>query len=152
MADPDYAGAVKAIEDRLTANWTTTPIGFENDDRPTVLDGSGNLKPWAYCEILSTESGIKGAGKPGSHVVIDEGLVQVTVFVPAGSGRLLGRQYATAIGEIFRAKEFYNAISGACVRTWTPEVGPGNPATSENPSGNWWAVAVTIPFEFIHLA
>lgn len=152
MADPDYAGAVKSIEDRLTANWATTPIAFENDGAPSVVDGSNNLRPWVYCEVISTPGGIVGAGKPGAHVVVDEGLVQVIVFVPTGTGRLVARQYATAIGEIFRVKEFYNLIAGACVRTWTPEIGPGNRSQSENPRGSWWAVTVTIPFEFIHLA
>lgn len=149
---PDYAGAVEAIEAKLAAEWTTTPLVFENDEAPATSDGNGNLLPWAVCEVLSTDSGIRGAGKPGSHVTVDEGLVQVTVFVPSGTGRALARQHATAIGELLRTKEFYNTVPGACVRTWTPEISPGNPASSENPSGNWWAVTVTVPFEFIHLA
>lgn len=148
----DYAGAVAAIETRLSSNWTTTPIGFENSDDPVQVNGSGDLAPWVFCEIVSDRASIRGAGKPGSHVVIDEGFISATVFVPVGSGRATARQYAVSIGEIFRTKEFYNSDAGACVRTWTPEIGPGNPATSENPSGNWWAVTVTIPFEFFHLA
>lgn len=148
----DYDGAVAAIEGRLTANWTTTPIGFENEDDPVQTGGDGNLAPWVFCEVVSDRAGIRGVGKPGSHVVVDEGFISATVFVPVGSGRAIARRHAVAIGEIFRTKEFYNSDPGACVRTWTPEIGPGNPATSENPSGNWWAVTVTIPFEFFHLA
>lgn len=148
---PDFAGAVKAIEDKLKAEWTTTPIGFENEDDPEVTSG-GQLVPWAFCEVLAGRAGIRGVGKPGDHVVVDEGDITVTVFVPRGTGRATALQLATAIGEIFRVQEFYNDVPGACVRTWTPAVGAGNSASSENPSGNWWGVTVTIPFEFIHLA
>ncbi len=148
----DWAGACAAIEQRLSANWSTTPIGLENGAEPAMQDGSGLLTPWAFCEIESDDANIRGIGKPGSHVVVEDGAIVITVFVPLGTDRSTARTYAGQIGEIFRVKEFYNSEPGCCVRTWTPRVGRGEETVSENPKGKWWAVPVTIPFEFIHLA
>jgi hypothetical protein len=148
---PDIAGALAAIESRFDTMWTATPKAFENGQAPDVLDGNGLLVPWVHFEAFATRAGIKGAGKPGDHVVVEDGEIVATVFVPVESNRATALQYATAIGEIFRVKEFYQS-AGTCVRSWTPRVGRGDVTTSENPNGNWWAVTVTIPFEFIHHA
>jgi len=147
----DIAGALAAIEQRFDAAWTATPKAFENDPAPVVQDGNGIVSPWVYFEAFVTDADIRGVGRPGSHVVIDRGEIVVTVFAPLNSSRAIALQHATAIGEIFRVREFYQVEPGCCVRTWTPLVGRGDRTVSENPDGNWWAVSVTIPFEFIRL-
>jgi hypothetical protein len=145
----DYPGAVEAIEARLSAGWSTTPIAFDNDDTPDILDAEGRPKPWVFCEVLTTDAVLAEVGVPGANATRDEGLVRCVVFVPAGTGRALARQYAAQIGEIFRTAEFYTADAGACVRTWVPRISPGNTATSRNPDGNWWAVTMTVAWDFI---
>lgn len=145
----DIAGALAAIEERFKSAWSATPYGLENGPEPNVRDGNNLLVPWVYFEAFATASGIKGVGKPGNHVVVDDGEIFATVFVPLGSERGVARQHAVAIGEIFRVKEFFKVETGCCVRTWTPRVGRGEKTVSENPDGNWWAVSVIIPFEFI---
>ncbi len=148
---PDIAGAMAAIEQRLTDNWTTTAIRFSNDGNfGGAFDGSGNAIAWVHCEIENEDGGIVGAGKPGDQVNLDRGIIGIMVFVPTGTARATAREYASTIGEIFRVKEFYRA-AGYCVRTWKPHVGRASEATSENPSGNWYCVPVTIPFEFISI-
>jgi hypothetical protein len=148
-----HAGAVAAIEARLTANWTTTPIAFENAaSDPVVLDGNSVPIPWVFCEVETDAAGIRGVGTPGSHTVLETGVVRVTVFVPVGTERATAQQYADSIGEIFRVKQFYDTDPGACVRTWTPTVSLGRPAETQNPAGSWWAVSVAIPYEFYNRA
>jgi hypothetical protein len=147
---PDIAGAMEAIEQRLRDNWTTSPIILPNEgEQAAFVDGAP--VPWVLFEIENEEGDIIGAGKPGSHVNVDRGSIVAKVFVPTGVGLSTARTHATAIGEIFRVKEFYRS-SGFCVRTWKPHVGRALPARSENPEGLWFCVTVTIPFEFISIA
>lgn len=148
----DIAGALAAIEARFDTAWTVTPKAFENSPAPDVVDGNGIALPWVYFEAYATEADIRGVGRPGNHVVIDRGEIVATVFAPLNSNRSTALQHAAAIGEIFRVQEFHHAEPGCCVRTWTPLVSRGDRTISENPDGTWWAVSVTIPFEFIRFA
>ena len=83
----DYAGAVQAIRDRLAANWTTTPISFQNEpfDPPTDPN-SGNPAPWVALEVIGNDSELRAAGTPGDHVWIYRGHILVHVFVPVNAG------------------------------------------------------------------
>jgi hypothetical protein len=51
---PSYAGAIQAIKDRLTANFTAIPVAFLNGDPVATRDGDGNPTPWALLEIRGT--------------------------------------------------------------------------------------------------
>lgn len=142
----DFAGAVDAILTRLEANKPPgLPIALPNRAKPETVDADGNPVAWAYAEVLGTTAGIRGVGVPGDHVVVDDGLIMVTVFVPDGEGAGPGFALAGQIGEIFRAREFYEPSPGVCVRSWTPRI-TGGGAGDDN--GMWFAVTVTIPFEF----
>lgn len=152
----DYAGAVAAIKQRMIDNWTTTPIVFRNPP-PDSYDPSSNAQQaWVYFEVVGNGSELRGAGKPGDHIWIYRGFVFAHVFVPARSGDELARQYAVAIGEIFRAQGFYNDGSGAIVRTWAPRTDDGGSALHGpqsgiiNDDGNWFRVTCSIPFEYLH--
>jgi len=153
-----YAGAKEAIAERLAANWTTTRITYQN--KPPVApwpprDGNNILVPWAHLEIASSDSQMHGAGKPGSQVWVTDGLIIVHVFVPSGDGDATATEYANTIGEIFRAKVFYNNGDGCYVRTWAPRVDEGGPVKSESDiewanNGAWFRVSMTVPFEYWH--
>lgn len=142
----DFAGAVAAISARLeTMKPAGLPIAWPNQPRPEVVDGNGLPIAWAYAEVTGTTSRIHGVGVPGDHVVVDDGLIIATVFVPDGGGTAQAFTLAGQIGEIFRVKQFYDAEPGVCVRTWTPRISGGDAGSDD---GMWFAVAVTIPFEF----
>lgn len=147
---PDIAGAKAAIKARLDANWATTRITYGNaqpaDPWPPV-DGSGVLVPWVNLEIRSLDSEIAGTGTPGNHVWKYYGLILVHVFVPVGSGTELADQYAATIGEIFRAKEFYNSTPGYAIRSLSPNNDDGDSASDD---GNWFRVTMTCPFTYWH--
>lgn len=155
-----YAGAKAAIRQRLVDHWTATRITYQNEPPadpwpPTTADAMPSLLPWVHLEIASSGSTMRGAGKPGSQVWVTDGLISVHVFVPQGSGDELATEYATAIGEIFRAKVFYDNGDGCYVRTWAPMVDEGGPATSEadiewSHTGAWFRVTMVCPFEYWH--
>ena len=146
----DYAGAEAAILDRLQAGWTITTVTFQNEtpagDWPPVND-RGELVPWVNLEIECFGSEIVGQGKPGNHVYRYDGLIEVHVFTPAGSGKALGKEYAVAIGEIFRRKKFYDETPGCYVRTEDPYPAGGN---SSSDDGNWFGTTMTCGFTYWH--
>jgi hypothetical protein len=142
----DYAGAVAAIKQRMIDNWTTTPIVFQNAGNE-YDPSSASQTPWVYFEVLGSSSGLRGVGTPGSHEWLYRGFIMAHVFVPVNSGTEIAQQYAVTIGEIFRAKEFYNSTPPACVRTWSPQTDGGG---SDADDGNWWRVTMSCPFEFYY--
>jgi hypothetical protein len=144
----DYAGAVAAIRARLVANWTTTPIAFQNEnfDPPTDPNDGASL-PWVFLEVLGNTSEVRTFGLPGSHEWLYLGHILVHVFVPVNSGVESAQQYASEIGEIFRAKEFCNGDPGSAVRSWSPRTDGGETSDDE---GNWFRVTMTCPFEFLY--
>lgn len=156
----DYAGAKQAIRQRLADNWTTTRVTYQNELPadpwpPTDAAPFPSLVPWAHLEIASSASQMRGAGKPGSQMWVTDGLITVHVFVPQGTGDELATQYANTIGEIFRAKVFYDQGDGCYVRTWAPRVDEGGPVQSESDiewanNGAWFRVSMTVPFEYWH--
>lgn len=142
----NFAGAVAAIRSRLAGlRPVELPIGWPNEGRPDVIDVGGNPAPWAYAEVVGTGAEIRGVGVPGDHVVVEDGLIMLTVFVPDGEGT--GAAYALAgqLGEIFRVQQFYDAEPGVCIRSWTPRISGGDAGSDD---GMWFAVTVTIPFQF----
>lgn len=143
----DYAGAVAAMRDRFVANWTSTPIEYQNES------WSEHSTPWVYFEVISTDSKLRGVGTPGSLTWLYRGNIFIHVFVPVGYGAADAHTFAVAAGEIFRAKEFYNTTPGCAVRTGIGPDGEG-PRTdgggSDADNGNWWRVTATIPFEFYY--
>jgi hypothetical protein len=147
----DYAGAKAAIEARLAANWTTTRIVVVNVTPadpwpPKGVDGK--LLPYVLVEVINTRSGLVGCGTPGSQTWRYDGLIHAHVFVPVDSGSDLATQYAVTIGEIYRAKQFYDNVSPGCfLRSWSPQVDGGGDGSDD---GVWFRVTATIPFEYWH--
>ena len=154
----DLAGAMEAMEQRFSAAWgSTTGILFGNDD--SEAEGGIGRNPatglpaaWVRFDIENEVSAIRGAGKPKSHVNLDEGQIVITVSVPQGSGRQVARQLAVQAGEIFRTAAFYRDTPGFEVKTWMPHVGRALIGRSENPEGLWYVITVTIPYEFWSIA
>ena len=145
----DIAGAKAAIRAYLAAHWSGAAVIWPNGPPPVTQDANGDPVPYVYGEINIVAAGIRGVGKPGAHVVIDDGLISLHVFVPSGDGTADADAMAGALGEVFRVKQFYDTEPGACVRTWTPRVGDGEPNAD---NGMRYRVTVSIPFEFWHRA
>lgn len=150
----DLAGAMAAMEAKFAAAWgSTTPYIFDNDSEMDARDPvTGQPVPWIRFSIENEFSDIRGAGKPKSHVNIDEGQIVILVSVPAHSGRARARELAQQAGEIFRTESFYRDTPGFEVRTWMPHMGRALVGRSENPEGLWYVISVSIPYEFYSIA
>lgn len=146
----DYAGAIASIRERLVAGWTATRITFANEhpaDPWPPRDANEVSQPWVHLEVISEGSEIKGTGRPGHHVWTYKGTILVHVFVPIASGTDLAFQHAVAIGEIFRAAQFYNETPGHAVRTLAPAIDGGGTADDD---GLWFRVTMSAPFTYVH--
>jgi hypothetical protein len=147
----DYAGAARAIRDHLAANWTTTPICYQNPSgfESPVDPATGDPLPWVFIEVFSTHSELRGAGMPGDHVWETIGLIHVHVFVTVNSGIALAEQYAVAIGEIYRAAAMYQDGNGSIVRTGIDPAPRPDGGASDADDGNWFRMTMTCGFEFL---
>lgn len=147
----DYAGAVAAIRARLAANWTTTPIAYQNEPfEPPTDPNSGAPAPWVFLEVIGNDAELRAAGTPGDHVWIYRGHVYVHVFVPINSGAGLAQQYAVTIGEIFRAAGFANDGQGSIVRTGIDPAPRTDGGGTSDDTGNWYRVTMVCGFEFFY--
>jgi hypothetical protein len=144
---PSYAEAKAAIEARLRAQWTTTPIAVENGKEVKKVDQNKDPSAWVYLEIADAGSTQVGIGAPGNQLWVYDGLIHVHVFVPVGSGTSLPRRYADQIGDIYRAARFYAEAPGFEVRCGAPRTGD---AGSGSDDGLWYRVTASIPFEYYH--
>jgi hypothetical protein len=143
----DYAGAISAIKTHLLNNWTTTPLGFINEAEPVQKDVDGNLSPWLLCEVVSTGSNVRGSGKPGSQIIVYDGLVKCYLFVPTGTGTDVGFEYAVQLGDIFKNQVFYDNGIGCFIRTGYPALDGGNASSDD---GLWFGITAAIPFSYWH--
>ncbi len=89
-----------AVQDFLSANFTTCPIVYENDigalpDPPSA---------WVYTEIYGVfyDQQSFGSGVPASDHWREEGAVLMHVMTPVGTGSLRGRQIATELATLFK--------------------------------------------------
>lgn len=148
----DFAGAVAAIRQRLIDNWSTTPIAFQNENfEPPADPNSGAPVPWVFLEVIGNQSEQRSVGTPGSQEWLYEGHILAHVFVPVNSGVALAQGHAVAVGEIFRAAQFYDSAPGCCVRSGYGGEGPRTDGgATDADDGNWFRVTCTIPFEFYY--
>jgi len=148
-----YDGACAAIRARLSANWTTTQIAFENEEPPAnpwppIDPNSGNSAPWAFLEIDGNAGILRAMGSPGDQLWQYTGLIWIYVYVPMNAGADLARQYAVSIGEIFRNKHFYDDGNGSYV--WSQWPGPAKNIGNDAGQGNAWGVILEVDFIYFH--
>jgi len=120
-----------AIENRLAAGWSTTPIRYENVPfkEPTA--------PYVALFILDGEGLQISLGTPALRRW--PGLIKMQIFVQQDSGTQLAKAYADSLGALFDRAQFSSGNSGTirCRVPSTTEVGITN---------GWYQLNVTIPF------
>lgn len=148
----DYAGAVQAIRDRLAANWTTTPIAYQNEAFDAPVDpNSGNPTAWVALEVIGNGSEQRTIGGNGGHDWIYRGHILAHVFVPVNDGIATAHAHAVTLGEIFRGAQFYDSTAAHCVRSAYGGEGPSTDGGGISADqGNWFRVTMTCPFEYYH--
>lgn len=109
-----FEGERQAIEARLQANFSTTPIKYENQE----FDPPDST-PWVALTILPGEGQQVSLGPGGLQRYA--GVIQCDIYVPEKSGTKTARQHADSISAIFLNKSFSAGSSGTII-TRTPWV------------------------------
>jgi hypothetical protein len=126
------ATAYSAIRAHLEANWTTTPLAWDNEEFAPTQDAAFVMvqvtgDQWDQMSI--------GAGDRLDNRWEEEGELLLSVIVPTGTGTLLARQHAEALANIFRGLQLgeieFRDIS----------IGLGVVAEDRGP---WWLLPVRI--------
>lgn len=123
----------QAVEAFLRANWTTTPLVFENERFPPPAAKT----PFVHVEMQSNIWDQKsiGSGDPSKERWDEEGTIWLHVMVPTGSGSTTARQYARQLVLLFRGKTL---LSNLTFRS--ASIGDGQER------GGYWAITATLEF------
>lgn len=142
------SGAVSAaIEDFLIANWTTTPLLFENMN--TAEDGAAlpQPDPAPFVE-LSFTGRTYGQQSLGASLQKDnrwdeDGLMFFDVLVPRGKGSRDARTYAKALCDLFRGLRLLNDS----LEFLDASIGEGS--NSDRYAGNYFIIPVDVAWRRI---
>jgi hypothetical protein len=126
-----FDDAAKAIEARLAAAWTVTPIRYEN------APFKETTAPYIALYVLDGEGHqVSLQAAPLRRWV---GIITIQIFVPQDTGTRVAKGYANTLGAIFDRAEFSSGASGL-IRSRIPsirEIGILN---------GWYQVNVDVPF------
>ncbi|MCL6710217.1 hypothetical protein M8R20_24775 [Pseudomonas sp. R2.Fl] len=88
-----------AFHTRL-ADWTATPVRFENEFCQDLLDA--NVPAFIYVEIFGDTLNQESFGAPRNNMFLEEGVAWMHVMTESGKGSGLARQYADQLLNLFR--------------------------------------------------
>lgn len=127
-----------AVRDWFDANWTATPVRWENETftEPTPTDYPAAPAAWLMVEFSgrSYDQMSIGSGGGAAERWAEEGAVLVHCIVQVNAGADAARQNAETIAEAFRGLQLPGGI-----RFRNMSIGDGGPADED---GNWWALTL----------
>ena len=125
-----YASELQAIESRFATEWNDrTPVAYHN---VPFVPPENPPAPWVRLTVLSGQSSQASMGD--TALFRHSGVIDVTVFVPAGTASKGARELVDAVAEIFRRKQF----SGITCRA----PGFGDVGVRDG----WYQINVSFPF------
>lgn len=126
--------AYASIRAYLEANWTSTPLVFENENWPT--DG----QPFVLVEIFGNfyDQASIGVEPASDNLWREIGQTFISVMTEAGSGSYLARTYAKQLVDLFRGND------DAGVRPRGMSIGAGEPGEND---GNYYRMTAVIDWE-----
>lgn len=110
-----YQAELTAIQSRFAGAWgAAPPVYYGNDDFTPPATGE-------YV-VLYVLNGAENAISLGAHVLFrNAGVIQVSIYVPTGSGEGRARELADSAAAIFRGKRFSGVLCrGAALNTLGP--------------------------------
>jgi hypothetical protein len=129
------AAVVTAVEARLVANWTDTPIISPNITGDTPADGS----PFLTLQFpVATEVHV-GMADVGNRTFREEGTIRFVLTIARVLGQGVILKYCGDLAALFRAVQF----DGVSTFAASPPV-----LTNENDQGNYWVMSVSVPYYF----
>jgi len=135
MSSPDV---FTAFRNRLEAQWSDTPLIFENEDTQTPVDADSAPAPFVFVEIFGDDLRQESIGAPGQNMWLETGFTYLHVMVPTGTGSLTARTYARKLANLFREKP----LGDVYIRDMG--LGAGEPSEV---FPNYWAMTVTIAWD-----
>lgn len=122
-----------AIHDYLVAQWTSTPIIFENEPYPTTDVPA----PWVLVEIFGDfyDQASIGADPIVSNRWREGGQLMLHVMTPDGTGTSQARTYAKQLLDLFRGQE----LAGVIFRDGS--IGASEPGVND---GNYFRMTASI--------
>jgi len=116
----------QAIESRLASGWSTTPIAWDN-----VYFSPPANSPFLRMTILFGEE-LQVSMLNGYR---QHGIIDISVFVPVGSGTATAYSYADTLSGLFRGQQFSGISCRGAKTTRIPSLEKG-----------WVQLNVSIPF------
>ena len=138
MSNSHFADISNAIRSRLSANWATTPILYENLNEATVQTAGENPEAFIVLEIIPLTNEQLDIGALNAVRYRTRGTIRIHILTPASEGDGLGLEYADTLAAIFRGKEF----GGVVCYGVTPR-GGGEKA---DPAGRYWRLTLGVDF------
>ena len=139
------APAATAIRERIEANYTATPIRWQNenwgDDNP---QNAGD--PFIEVEVIGGANSIRSFSSPGDRLFIHPGIVRFYIFAPINTGMTDAMATADALAAFMERAEFGQA-TGQTVRTQDFSVYDG---VASEESGNYTVLLCSCPFDFYY--
>jgi hypothetical protein len=126
-----FADTRAAFEARLAANWSTTPITWENVEPPERT--SAYIAPF----LLDGEANQVSLGTSPRHR--HAGVFVMQIFVPEASGTQTARAYADTLAAVFRGQQF-SAGSSGLITCRSPSL------RSIGARGGWCQFNVVVPW------
>jgi hypothetical protein len=133
-----------AVKTYLTANWTATPLLFDNELADTAgavpTDDPGTA--FVQVEMAGDFYGAAsiGAGDDAANLYRGEGTLFLSVLVPAGTGSRVARQHAKALVDLFRGVE----LAAGTIRFRGATIAPGQKAALD---GNWYELPASVDYQ-----
>jgi len=126
------------IRDHLEANWTTSPLVFENERHTPAQPPA----PWVYVDMASNlwDQSSMGSGDPAKERWEETGTIWLNVMVPAGTGSLTARTHARQLVRLFRGL----TLLGGTLIFRRASIGDGQGVVIEK--GKYWQITATIEF------
>lgn len=123
-------------ETRMAAQWTATPVSFENTADSTSIRAAKDSKtPWVRFVIREGTGALDSIGAP-SRLERQTGVLIASIFVAQGTGTQTPRTYADDVAAIWRG--FFDE---PCVHFLTPYVNVVGAADG------WYQLNVLIPYQ-----
>jgi hypothetical protein len=120
-----WADERASIEARLSDNWSTTTIDWENVDFNTP-----NNAAWIRLSIINGASDYRVIQAKKQHL----GMIAIQVFTPINTGTALARSYCDTLAAIFDDQNFDDVVCGVAS------------ITNVGASDVWYQTNVSIPY------
>ncbi len=129
-----------AVRDYLDANWTSTPIKWENEtfEAPAITAYPDPPAAFLVVEMAgdSYRQASIGSGAPSAERWVETGAILIYSLVQAGSSSLVARQNATSIADMLRG-----IILPGTIRIENMSIGDGGPGDED---GSWWQILLRV--------